>query len=218
MDVSSRLRMLRKDAGMTQQDIADKLDVTRVSVGKWESGIATPRPKNLEDLAALFGTSVSYLLGEDGPERVESRATSAMVPMRAIGVTCMGDGDEQDADAVVEVPKGVAERHPGLFVVHGIGECMNRRFPEDAALGIDRLFNANDLPAMAPRTGDAVLVRDEAHGSYVHVYMAGSGGTVMLSADSWDEGYEDVVVGPNDPPVEVLGTVVWWQAYEDVTR
>lgn len=210
MDVSSRLRMLRKDAGMTQQDIADKLDVTRVSVGKWESGIATPRPKNLEDLAALFGTSVSYLLGEDGPERVESRATSAMVPMRAIGVTCMGEGDEQDADAVVEVPSGVAERHPGLFVVHGIGSCMDRRFPEDAALGVD--------PDMMPRTGDAVLVRDEAHGSFVHVYMAGSGGTVMLSADSWQEGYEDLVVGPRDPPVEVLGTVVWWQAYEDVVR
>ncbi|GEM_PF-5032668 len=32
------------------------------------------------------------------------------------------------------------------------------------------------------------------------------------------EGYEDLVVGPRDPPVEVLGTVVWWQAYEDVTR
>lgn len=210
MDVSSRLRMLRKDAGMTQQDIADKLDVTRVSVGKWESGIAIPRPKNLEDLAALFGTSVSYLLGEDGPERVESRATSATVPMRAIGVTCMGEGDEQDADAVVEVPAGVAERHPGLFVVHGIGSCMDRRFPEDAALGVD--------PDMEPRTGDAVLARDEAHGSFVHVYMAGSGGTVMLSADSWQEGYEDVVVGPHDPPVEVLGTVVWWQAYEDVVR
>lgn len=210
MDVSSRLRMLRKDAGMTQQDIADKLDVTRVSVGKWESGIAIPRPKNLEDLAALFGTSVSYLLGEDGPERVEPRAASATVPMRAIGVTCMGEGDEQDADAVVEVPKGVAERHPGLFVVHGIGSCMDRRFPEDAALGVD--------PDMEPRTGDAVLARDEAHGSFVHVYMAGSGGTVMLSADSWQEGYEDLVVGPRDPPVEVLGTVVWWQAYEDVVR
>lgn len=210
MDVSSRLRMLRKDAGMTQQDIADKLDVTRVSVGKWEAGIATPRPKNLEDLASLFGTTVSYLLGEDGPERVESHAASAIVPMRAIGVTCMGDGDEQEADAVVEVPEGVAERHPGLFVVHGIGSCMDRRFPEDAALGVD--------PDMEPRTGDAVLVRDEAHGSFVHVYMAGSGGTVMLSADSWQDGYEDVVVGPHDPPVEVLGTVVWWQAYEDVVR
>lgn len=210
MDVSGRLRALRKDAGLTQQDIADKLDVTRVSVGKWESGLSTPRPKNLEDLAALFGTSVSYLLGEDGPERVESRAASAVVPMRTIGVTCMGDGDEQEADSVVEVPEGVAERHPGLFVVHGIGSCMDRRFPEDAALGID--------PSMRPKTGDAVLARDEAHGSFVHVYMAGSGGTVMLSADSWSESYEDLVVGPDDPPVEVLGTVVWWQAYEDVVR
>ena len=138
------------------------------------------------------------------------RPASALVPLRVIGVTCMGEGDEQDADAVVEVPEGVAARHPGLFVVHGIGSCMDRRFPEDAALGVD--------PDMVPRTGDAVLVRDEAHGSFIHVYMAGSGGTVMLSADSWQDGYEDLVVGPRDPPVEVLGTVVWWQAYEDVVR
>lgn len=210
MDISKRLRTLRVDSGMSQQDVADHLNVTRVSVGKWESGVSMPRPKKLEELASLFGTSVSYLLGEDGPERVEARASSAMVPLKVIGLTCMGDGEEQEADAVVEVPEGVASRHPGLFVVHGIGECMDRRFPEDAALGVD--------PAMEPRTGDAVLVRDEAHGSFVHVYMAGSGGTVMLSADSWQEGYEDVVVGPQDPPIEVLGTVVWWQAYEDVRR
>lgn len=210
MDFSARVRALRESAGLTQAQLADKVGLTNRAVGAWETGRSKPRLDKLSQLAEILGTTPYYLMNGDGPERVESRAASATVPMRAIGVTCMGDGDEQDADAVVEVPEGVAARHPGLFVVHGIGSCMDRRFPEDAALGID--------PDMEPRTGDAVLVRDEAHGSYVHVYMAGSGGTVMLSADSWQEGYEDVVVGPHDPPVEVLGTVVWWQAYEDVTR
>lgn len=210
MGFAERLRSLREARGLTQDDIARGLDVSRPTVSSWESGKIYPRLQRLDKLAALLGTTSYYLMNGDGPERVESHAASASVPMRAIGVTCMGDGDEQEADSVVEVPEGVAERHPGLFVVHGIGSCMDRRFPEDAALGID--------PDMEPRTGDAVLVRDEAHGSFVHVYMAGAGGTVMLSADSWQEGYEDVVVGPHDPPVEVLGTVVWWQAYEDVVR
>ncbi len=210
MDFSARVRALRESAGLTQAQLADKVGLTNRAVGAWESGRSKPRLDKLSQLAETLGTTPYYLMNGDGPERMESRATSAVVPMRAIGVTCMGDGDEQEADSVVEVPEGVAERHPGLFVVHGIGTCMDRRFPEDAALGVD--------PGMEPRTGDAVLVRDEAHGSFVHVYMAGSGGTVMLSADSWEEGYEDLVVGPRDPPVEVLGTVVWWQAYEDVRR
>ena len=210
MDFSARVRALRESAGLTQAQLADKVGLTNRAVGAWETGRSKPRLDKLSQLAEILGTTPYYLMNGDGPERVESRPTSAMVPLRVIGVTCMGEGDEQEADAVVEVPEGVAERHPGLFVVHGIGECMDRRFPEDAALGVD--------PAMEPRTGDAVLVRDEAHGSFVHVYMAGAGGTVMLSADSWQDGYEDVVVGPRDPPVEVLGTVVWWQAYEDVRR
>lgn len=212
MTLGERLRKLRKDLGMTQEQVAERITpkYTSAAVGAWESGRAKPRLDVLNQLADIFNVTSNYLLNGDEPERKPVRPTSAYVPLRVLGVTCMGEGDEQDADAVVEVPEGVAARHPGLFVVHGIGSCMDRRFPEDAALGVD--------PDMEPRTGDAVLVRDEAHGSFVHVYMAGSGGTVMLSADSWQEGYEDLVVGPRDPPVEVLGTVVWWQAYEDVTR
>lgn len=212
MGFGERVRALREQAGLTQGQLGGRLDppVTYAAVGSWEAGKSRPRLTKLEQLAKVLGTTSYYLLNGNGPEVTGMKSSSAIVPLRVIGVTCMGDGDEQEADAVVEVPEGVAERHPGLFVVHGIGSCMDRRFPEDAALGVD--------PDMEPRTGDAVLVRDEAHGSFVHVYMAGSGGTVMLSADSWQDGYEDVVVGPHDPPVEVLGTVVWWQAYEDVVR
>lgn len=212
MEFGDRIRKLRTEAGLTQEELGNRLDppVTYAAVGMWEKGKSRPRLDKLEQLAGILGTTPYYLLNGDGPEPVETRPTSATVPVRSIGVTCMGDGDEQDADVVVEVPAGVASRHPGMFVVHGIGSCMDRRFPSDAALGVD--------PGMSPRNGDAVLVRDEGHGSFVHAYLAGSGGTVMLSADSWSDEYPDVVVGPDDPPVEVLGVVVWYQAYEDVRR
>ena len=210
MDFSTRVKALREDAGLTQAQLAEGLGLTNRAIGAWESGRSKPRLDKLTRLAEILGTTPDYLMNGDGPDHIDPHATSVLVPMKAIGVTCMGQGNEQGADTTIEVPEGVVSRHPDLFIVHGIGSCMNRRFPENAALGID--------PHMRPETGDAVLVRDEAHGSFVHVYMAGSGGTVLLSADSWQEGYEDVVVGPHDPPVEVLGTVVWWQAYEDVVR
>ena len=210
MNFGDRLRGLRERAGLTQEEVATALGLTRPAVGRWETGRSRPRLDKLEQLAGILGTTAYYLLNGDGPQAVETKASSAYVPMRSIGVACMGDGDEQEADAVVEVPAAVAARHPGMFVVHGVGSCMNRRYPEDAALGVD--------PTVEPRNGDAVLVRDEARGSYVHAFLAGSGGTVMLSADSWSEEYPDIVVGPADPPLEVLGVVVWYQAYEDVRR
>jgi repressor LexA len=210
MGFAERVKSLRESADMTQEELAKRMDVSRPTVTSWESGKIRPRLARLDDLASLLGTTSYYLLNGDGPKTIEVRPTSATVPLQVLGVTCMGDGDEQEADAIVEVPEGVAMRHPSMFVVHGIGPCMSRRFPEDAVLGVD--------PSIGPRTGDVVLARDEAHGSFVHVYLAGSGGTVMLSADSWEEGFEDIVVGPRDPPVEVLGVVVWYQAYEDVRR
>lgn len=210
MDFARNVRMHREKLGLTQDELGAKVGLTGSSVSQWEAGRAKPRVSALHKLSELFGVSTSELLGEE-PEKASSvRPTSALVPMRSIGVTCMGAGHEDSADEVVEVPAGVADRHPALFVVHGIGTCMDRRLPSDAALGVD--------PSMVPRTGDAVLVRDQGRGSYVHVYMAGSGGTVMLSADSYSDEYPDIVIGPDDPPVEVLGVVVWWQAYEDVVR
>ena len=38
MDVSTKLKELRKKAGLTQQEVADKVDVSRVAVGQWELG------------------------------------------------------------------------------------------------------------------------------------------------------------------------------------
>lgn len=145
MGFAERLRSLREARDLTQDDIAKGLDVSRPTVSSWESGKISPRLQRLDKLAALLGTTPYYLMNGDGPERVESRAASAAVPMRTIGVTCMGDGDEQEADSVVEVPKGVAERHPGLFVVHG----MDRKLT--AEIGGDMYAEPYDESRLAGR-------------------------------------------------------------------
>ena len=108
-----------------------------------------------------------------------------------------------------EVPSGVMAAHPGAFLIHGHGPCMNRRYPEDAYLLVD--------PRMEPRTGDAVLVQDDDGRGLVRVYARGTS-SLMLSPDSWSEAIEDIVGSPDDPPVRVVGVVVWYQAARDVRR
>lgn len=80
MEFHEKLQNLRKKYGMTQQELADKLYVSRTAVSKWESGKGYPNIDSLKSIAALFSVSVDELLsgGEilefaesDGKSRVE---------------------------------------------------------------------------------------------------------------------------------------------------
>ena len=49
------LRGLRVGADMTQQELADKLGVTHISVSRWETGKSIPSPKYIKEMADMFG-------------------------------------------------------------------------------------------------------------------------------------------------------------------
>lgn len=78
MEFSEKLMTLRKQAGLSQEQLADRLGVTRQSVSKWESGAAFPELVKLISLSEMFGVSVDYLVkdyleeqeqaGESGPD------------------------------------------------------------------------------------------------------------------------------------------------------
>ena len=60
--LGSLIRALRREAGMTQRELAEALGVTDKAVSKWESGTADPSTSNLLALAKLFGVSAEELL------------------------------------------------------------------------------------------------------------------------------------------------------------
>ena len=62
---SARLRALRKQAGLTQQAVADRLSIHRTAYTKYETSGVTPDQHGLMLLAELFGVSVDYLIGRD---------------------------------------------------------------------------------------------------------------------------------------------------------
>ena len=63
---SQNLRRARKAAGLTQQQLADRLHITRRSVSSWELGRTEPDLQTLSKLAGVFGTDAGALLGEPG--------------------------------------------------------------------------------------------------------------------------------------------------------
>ena len=62
MDFSEKLLTLRKANDMTQEQLAEKLDVSRQSISKWESGQATPDLEKIVEISAIFDVTTDYLL------------------------------------------------------------------------------------------------------------------------------------------------------------
>lgn len=204
MDFAQKLRQMREKAGLTQGDLADKLDVSRPAVSSWESGKIRPRLNKLQQLADLFDTTVADLMGEDAAEAAIS-GTSRMVPL--LGFAHMGEPcDEGSLADEVEVPASIADAHPRGFMVHAQGGCMDNRFPHDALLLVD--------PDMEPVNGQPVLAETSDYGAVVRNYTRGRS-TVMLTADSHSGEYDDILAGPGDEPVVCKGRVVWYMGERD---
>lgn len=204
MEFGEKLRSLRTKAGLTQLDIAEKLDVSAAAIGAWENGRAKPRLTKLGQLAELLGTSAADLMGEDAAEAAIS-GTSRMVPL--LGFAHMGEPcDEGNLADEVEVPASIADAHPRGFMVHAQGGCMDNRFPHDALLLVD--------PDMEPVNGQPVLAETSDYGAVVRNYTRGSS-TVMLTADSHSGEYDDILAGPGDEPVVCKGRVVWYMGERD---
>ena len=63
VDFGTKLKELRKQSGMTQQQLAEKLGITKSVVSYYELSERTPSPEVLRDLALIFRVSTDYLLG-----------------------------------------------------------------------------------------------------------------------------------------------------------
>ena len=70
--IGQRIRELRLGRGLTLQEVATVLGVTRASVSKWEQGHSHPEYSRLEELARLFGVPATHLLSEGTGEPVKS--------------------------------------------------------------------------------------------------------------------------------------------------
>lgn len=65
MEFNEKLQELRKSRGMTQEELADALFVSRTAVSKWESGRGYPSIDSLKDISRFFSVSIDDLLSGD---------------------------------------------------------------------------------------------------------------------------------------------------------
>jgi Predicted transcriptional regulators len=68
MTFGEKLKVLRKEQGYSQEELAQHLDVSRQAVSKWESDRGTPETEKLLQISNLFGVTLDYLLKEEATQ------------------------------------------------------------------------------------------------------------------------------------------------------
>lgn len=102
MILAEKIMQLRKQRGWSQEELADKLGISRQSVSKWESGMSIPDLDKILKLGGVFGVSTDYLLKEDLEECEQA------------GVAVPGQFDEPEAESVRSISMQEAETYMDL--------------------------------------------------------------------------------------------------------
>lgn len=68
MALPEKLYTLRKKSGLSQEQLAEALNVSRQAISKWEGGSAMPEIDKLLALSNYFGVSLDYLLKDGAPD------------------------------------------------------------------------------------------------------------------------------------------------------
>ncbi len=108
IECAGRLAELRRSHNLSQEELAEKLNVSRQAVSKWERAESSPDTENLIALARLYGVSLDELLG--------LRVPPTSIPDMPCGKEEEGlpEAAEEAADAEAEEPSGPSCQKPVL--------------------------------------------------------------------------------------------------------
>lgn len=107
MILANKILSLRKNNGWSQEELAEKMNVSRQSISKWESAAAIPDINRILELANLFGVSTDYLL-KDELETIAYSETDERENRVRVSLQEMNDFLKSKAADGARIAKGVA--------------------------------------------------------------------------------------------------------------
>lgn len=76
---NEKLKMLRKENNLTQEELAEKINVSRQAITKWESGEGIPDIENLKQISIVFNTTIDELIKEDKDINIEKKMNYSFI-------------------------------------------------------------------------------------------------------------------------------------------
>ena len=216
MGVPENIDALLVKFDINQDGLARIANVAPSAVSRWRKG-AMPRMsaiKNicdelglteddiLSDVAGLAAKEHNRIMGLPEKAITPTEPRKAYLPL--LGKVHAGDAQEpQVLDERISLPYEVWERHRDGYFLQVEGQCMSKIYPEGSYILID--------PTQRPTNGSIAVVSIDG-ADYVMRRLYKGSSVLVLSPDSWEAGYEDIVISGDDHTVEFVGSVVWFQA------
>lgn len=88
MTIGEKIKQARKNRGMTQEQLAEKMIVSRAAVAKWENGNGVPDIENLKKLSQVFGMSIDELMDHSVRTNTKENDTKQEYYKTYIGKKC----------------------------------------------------------------------------------------------------------------------------------
>jgi repressor LexA len=193
----NRIKELRKKYNYSQEDLAEKFDVDRVTISRWENGINDPSNDALKVLASLFNVSVDYLLCQN--KNVESKKG---VKIPVLGRVVAGIPIEAITDILdwEEIPAEMAAAGE-YFALKVKGDSMSPNICEDDIVIVKR---QNDIEC-----GEIAIVLVNGEDATVKKVNRHENGITLV-------GYNPTVYAPHfytkeevaSLPISIVGKVV----------
>ena len=143
--LKENLIMLRRMHGFSQEEIAEKIGISRQAYAKWESGLTVPDIEKCALLAQLYGTTL------DGLVKTETVDGVGMIPPAPKGKNIWGSVTVNDRGQIV-IPKGAREKYGltggGRLIVvgdeAGIALLPAEAFEEKLKQAMDLIYGQTD--------------------------------------------------------------------------
>ena len=127
---------LRTQAGMTQRDLAAKLEISKGTVCAWETKDTLPDYPKIQKLAELFDVPVQLLFSVYYPSRDDENFAST--ELRVYGKIAAGTPiDMEEGDYGFPCPSYLLKKHPKAFYLEIDGESMNNVLPNGSLALVD---------------------------------------------------------------------------------
>ena len=136
--LSDRIATLRKDAGWSQEELAERLGVSRQAVSKWESGASQPDLERVLALSELFEVSTDYLL-KDEADTIDATIEAAATDC---GVAMVGEVYPAESRGLRVLRPGEVHRYLGSRrqcaprIARGVALCVASPAPMMALMGL----------------------------------------------------------------------------------
>ncbi len=206
MDFGMRLKELRKEHNLTQEELGKKIGVTKSSMSLYEKGEREPSKDSLMKMADIFGVSIDYLVGNT--TQPSSEVSNSIVADKSIPV--YGEihaGAPTFADEHIigrtRIPSEILDKYglSNIFSLQVRGDSMNKVvLPNYVAVF------AKDIGI---ENGDVVAVLIDGEEAAIKRYRETSV-AVIFEPDSFNPEYQPIVFQKNKPQAfRILGKYVY---------